>query len=122
MARYHAQKQLAAYHLELFDHTADASSLRKAKQEVAAGLTIWQKLVTLTDGLYPAEMSFGPDDKGDWKDKLPYVRDDVEIVREREAILRQFGAFAAGFDFGGAVKHEKSPTAFRANNYVLRTT
>ena len=119
LARYHAQKQLAAYHLELFDHTADESSLRQAKQEVAAGLAIWQKLVTLTDGRYPAEMSFGPDDKGDWKDKLPYVRHDVETVREREAILKQFGKFIAGFDFGGAVKHERSPTAYRANNYVL---
>ncbi|MGH9693249.1 MAG: hypothetical protein ACRD5Z_03825, partial [Bryobacteraceae bacterium] len=119
LARYHAQKQLAAYHLELFDRTADENSLRQAQQEVEAGLAIWQKLVTLTDGLYPAEMSFGPDDKGDWKDKLPYVRHDLEIVREREAILKQFGAFTAGFDFGGAVKHERSPTAYRANNYVL---
>jgi hypothetical protein len=64
-------------------------------------------------------MSFGPDDKGDWKDKLPYVREDVEIVREREAVYRQFGAFKAGFDFGGPVKHEKSPAAYRANNFVL---
>jgi hypothetical protein len=119
MARYHAQKQLAAYHLELFDHTADENSLRQARQEVAAGLAIWQTLVALTDGLYPAEMSFGPDDKGNWKDKLPYVRHDVEIVHEREEILKQFGKFTAGFDFGGAVKHEKSPAAFRANNYVL---
>jgi len=122
MARYHAQKQLAAYHLELFDRTADAGSLRQADQEVAAGLAIWQKLVALTDGLYPAEMSFGPDDKGNWKDKLPYVREDVEIVHEREAILQKFGAFTAGFDFGGAVKHEKSPAAYRANNYVLENT
>ncbi len=119
MARYHAQKQLVAYHLELFDHTADAASLRQAGQEVAAGLAIWQKLSSLTDGLYPAEMSFGPDDKGDWKDKLPYVREDVEIVRERKAILDRFGAFTAGFDFGGPVKHERSPAAYRANNYVL---
>jgi hypothetical protein len=119
MARYHAQKQLAAYHLELFDQTADEGSLRQAKQEVAAGLAIWQKLVALTDGLYPAEMSFGPNDKGDWKDKLPYVRHDPEIVRARETIFQQFGSFTAGFDFGGAVKQEKSPAAYRANNYVL---
>jgi hypothetical protein len=119
MGRYHAQKQLAAYHLELFDRTADENSLHQASQEVAAGLAIWQKLVALTDGLYPAEMSFGPDDKGDWKDKLPYVRHDLETVREREAIFRQFGKFAAGFDFGGPVKHEKSPSAYRANKYVL---
>jgi len=119
MARYHAQKQLAAYHLELFDQTADENSLRQARQELETGLAIWRKLAALTDGLYPTEMSFGPDDKGSWKDKLPYVQHDLEIVRERESVLKQFGAFTAGFDFGGAVKHQASPTAYRANNYVL---
>jgi hypothetical protein len=120
MARYHARKQLAAYHLELFDQTADESSLRLAKQEVEAGLAIWQKLVALTDGLYPAEMSFGPDDKGDWKDKLPYVQYDLKLVGEREAIFQQFGKFTVGFDFGGPVKHEANPRSYRANNYVLQ--
>jgi hypothetical protein len=65
-------------------------------------------------------MSFGPDDKGCWKDKLPYVEHDLDTVRDRERIFRQFGNFAAGFDFGGAVKQERSPAAYRANNYVLQ--
>ena len=99
MARYHAQKQLAAYHLELFDHTADENSLRQARQELESGLAIWRKLSALTDGLYPAEMSFGPDDKGEWKDKLPYVQYDLELVKERETVLRQFGRFTAGVRF-----------------------
>ena len=120
LARYHAQKQRAAYHLELFDRTADEDSLRQAKQEVQAGIAIWKKLVVLTEGLYPDNMSFGPDDKGSWKDKLPYVNHDLDVVRERESIFRQFGRFTAGFDFGGPVMHERGPAAYRSTAYVLQ--
>ena len=116
MAHYHAQKQLAAYHLELFDRTQDEHSL----QTVEKGIAIWEKLVKLTDGLYPNVMSFGPDDRGDWKDKLPYVKYDLQLVREREAVYRQFGKFTAGFDFGGPVKHQTSKNEYRADNYVLQ--
>lgn len=120
LARYHAQKQRAAYDLEMFDRTADRESLNRAKREVQAAIGIWKNLAAFTDGLYPAQMSFGPDDKGCWKDKLPYVEHDLETLRERETIFRQFGRFAAGFDFGGPVKQERSPAAYRSNNYVLQ--
>ena len=120
MARYHAQKQRAAYHLELFDATADSASLASAKQEVDKGLAIWEKLVRLTDGLYPEQMAFGPDDNGHWKDKLPYVRHDLELVHEREEIFKKFGRFTAGFDFGGPVKQQPNPYAYRQDDYVLQ--
>jgi hypothetical protein len=120
MAHYHAQKQLAAYHLELFDRTRDERSLQLAKAEVQQGISIWRNLVKLTDGLYPETMSFGPDDKGDWKDKLPYVMHDLRSVEEREAIDKQLGKFTIGFDFGGPVSHQNSPNQYRADNYVLQ--
>ena len=120
MAHYHAQKQLAAYNLELFDRTRDEHSLQNAKQAAEKGLSIWQKLVALTDGLYPEVMSFGPDDRGDWKDKLPYVKYDLQLISDREAIDRQFGRFDAGFDFGGPVKHQVGMGDYRADNYVLQ--
>ena len=120
MARYHAQKQLAAYHLQLFDMTSDPNSLALAQQEVEKGLGIWQKLVRLTDGLYPSQMAFGPDDNGHWKDKLPYVQHDLELVRERQDIFNRFGPFTAGFDFGGPVKSQPNPNAYRQDNYVLQ--
>ena len=120
MAHYHAQKQLAAYHLELFDRTQDEQTLAAAKKAVEKDIEIWEKLVKLTDGVYPAAMSFGPDDKGVWKDKLPYVKHDLELVRNRENLYRQFGRFTAGFDFGAPVKHQMSPNEYRADNYVLQ--
>jgi hypothetical protein len=120
LARYHAQKQRAAYDLELFDRRADGESLGRAKDEVQAGIEIWKKLAAFTDGLYPDQMSFGPDDKGCWKDKLPYVEHDLQTIREREAVFQKFGKFTAGFDFGGPVKQERSPAAYRSNNYVLQ--
>ena len=106
LARYHAQKQLAAYNLELFDRTRDEHSLQAAKRAAEQGLSVWQRLVSLTDGLYPEAMSFGPDDGGDWKDKLPYVQYDNQVVNDRDSIYRQFGNFTIGFDFCGPVRQQ----------------
>jgi len=61
--------------------------------------------------LYPSEMAFGPDDVGHWKDKLPYVRHDLELVREREEILERAGRLDFGFDFGAP------PTPVRGASY-----
>lgn len=120
MARYHGRKQIAAYHLELFDRTQDESSLRVAREALESGLRIWQQLVKLTDGLYPETMSFAPNDRGDWKDKLPYVQYDLRLVQDREEIYRKFGKFTAGFDFGGSVQAQANPNQYRTDNYVLQ--
>ena len=103
LARYHADKQRAALNLAWFDATGDPQALAGAKQHLTAGLSEWERLVSFTDGLYSDRMANGPDDQGHWKDKLPYVRHDLELVREREDILTRFGAFDYGFDFGGPV-------------------
>jgi hypothetical protein len=103
LARYHARKMLAAYDLQYFYRTADEGSLTAARNQLERALGIWESLVKLTDGVYPAHMSFGPDDFGSWKDKLPYVKYDLDAVRERKEIFDQFGRFDFGFDFGGAV-------------------
>lgn len=120
MAHYHAQKQLAAYYLELFDRTRDEEALQRGMRAVKNDLSIWEKLIALTNGLYPEAMSFGPDDQGDWKDKLPYVQRDGQIVNDREAIDRQFGQFVIGFDFGGPVRQQARASDYRADNYVLQ--
>ena len=121
LARYHAHKQLAAYNLTLFDKTADASALDAAKREVEAGIAVWENLVKLTDNLYPEQMAFGPDDIGDWKDKLPYVRHDLVLIKEREKILQRFGRFVAGFDFGGPVHKPRNPS-YRNDPFVWDNT
>ncbi len=120
LARYHARKQNAAYALTFFDRTGDPAALETAKHELTTGVAIWQDLVKLTDGLYPEEMAFGPDDNGHWKDKLPYARYDLELVKEREDIFNKFGRFTAGFDFGGPVKNQPSYGAYRQDKYVLQ--
>jgi hypothetical protein len=122
MARYHAHKQRGTYLLTYFDRTADAAALGGAKREFEAGLAVWEQLVRLTENVYPSEMAFGPDDVGHWRDKLPYVRHDLALVAEREDVLKRFGRFDAGFDFGGPVRKQPRYGAYREDNYVLGNT
>ncbi len=122
LARYHALKQTATEQTAYFDATAERAALDAAMRDVKAGIAVWEQLVRLTDGLYPEEMAFGPEDIGHWKDKLPYVRHDLELLRERAAVLDRFGRFDYGFDFGGPVKTPASAAAYRANGFVLQNT
>jgi hypothetical protein len=118
LARYHAHKQRAALNLEWFDTTGDRRALDTAKRSLTAGVHEWEELVKLTDGLYPSEMANGPDDVGHWKDKLLYVRHDLELVREREEVLERFGAFDFGFDFGAPVSPPPAMPGYRNTAYV----
>jgi hypothetical protein len=101
LARYHGHKQRAALNLEWYDATGDAAALAGARRSLTAALAEWEDLVKLTDGLYSDRMANGPDDVGHWKDKLAYVRHDLELIREREEVLERFGRFDFGFDLGG---------------------
>lgn len=121
LARYHAHKQMAAEQLIYFYETGDAAALQAAKRELRAALGVWEKLVELTDGVYPAQMAFGPDDVGHWKDKLPYVRHDLKLIEEREKVFERFGRFDFGFDFGGPVAMARG-ASYRNDPYVLRNT
>ena len=68
-------------------------------------------------------MAFGPDDIGHWKDKLPYVRHDLELIKEREATLStKFGRFDFGFDFGAPVNHAGDLARYRSIPYSLRNS
>jgi hypothetical protein len=120
LARYHALKQKAAWRLEYFDQTGDGAVLAEAKREVAGAIKVWEELASFTDGLYPAEMAFGPDDIGCWKDKLPYARHDLELIREREEVLEKFGRFDFAFDFGAPVNRSQDLKRYRGIPYSLR--
>lgn len=121
LARYHAHKQIAAEELTEFDRTASPGALATANRELESALGNWKELVALTDGLYPPDMAFGPDDIGHWKDKLPYVEHDLKLVAEREEIAKRFGAFAFGFDFGGPLPKPRG-APYRNDPYVLDNT
>ncbi len=101
MARYHARKQRAAYDLTWFYETGNVDAIRAAQAEVKQGLSIWNGLVKLTDGVYPEQMAYGPADVGAWKEKLPYVQHDVTWLEELEKTAEKFGQNDFRIDFGG---------------------
>jgi hypothetical protein len=103
LARYHALKQIAVEQVAYFDLTGDSSALDTSEQKLTEALKVWQQIVQLTAGLYPDEMMFGPDEAL-WKDRLTYVRHDLDLVRQRKEVFRHFGHFDFGFDFGGPVR------------------
>ncbi len=117
LARYHAQKQIAADQLTWFYRTGDVDGLHSARRELRDAVGTWESLVKLTDRVYPEQMAFGPHDIGHWKDKLPWVRHDVEVVEERARIWEQFGRFQYGFDFGARVS-EPRDVLYRRDPYL----
>ncbi len=118
LARYHAHKQRAALNLAWHDATGDSHALREARASLTEALAEWEKLAAFTDGFYSADFANGPDDVGHWKDKLAYVRHDLELVREREEILDWFGSFDFGFDFGAPVPAPPAQPSFRSTPFV----
>jgi hypothetical protein len=118
LARYHARKMVAAYQLEYFYETGEGGALEAAKGELEKALGYWEKLVRLTDGLYPEQMAYGPDDIGHWKDRLTYVRHDLEEMGERAEVFERFGRFDYGFDFGAPVTKLRAPS-YENTHHVL---
>jgi hypothetical protein len=108
LARYHAYRQTGVYQTTYFDATGDRSALNAAQRDLAAAVHVWEQLVALSDSLYSAQMAFGPEDVGHWKDKLAYVRYDLDEIRQREEVDDRFGRFAFAFDFG---EHATTPSS-----------
>lgn len=121
LARFHGRKQMAADHLAWFNETGDDTGLYAARREAIAMRAIWEKLVKLTDGVYPEEMAFGPADYGHWKHKLPYVVHDLERLNERVKLHERFGRIAAGIDFGGPPAAPRGGS-YRNDPFVLGNT
>jgi hypothetical protein len=121
LAQYHARKVMAADQLTYFYETGHDSGLYAARRELVGAQRVWERLVKLTDGVYPPDMSFAPEDKGHWKDKLAYVQHDLKLLNERVAIYEQFGNVDLGFDFGAPVAEAKG-SSYRSDPYVLRNT
>jgi len=122
LARYHAHKQVAAYELAWHYRVGDSAALKRARSELEAAQSVWEDLARLTDGLYPDEMAFGPQDIGHWKDRLPYVRHDVQTVAERERVWEELGRFEFGFDFGGSPQPPATGATYRRDPYLWRHT
>jgi hypothetical protein len=99
LARYHARKQEAAYSLSWFYETGSLAALDHTEADLVKALDIWKRLVSLTDGLYPRQMVYGPSEFGHWKDKLPYVYHDVAWVRELKRTQHRYGNYGFRFQF-----------------------
>jgi len=100
IAAYHAEKTLAATHVELFKETKEAGRLPVALEHITKAIGAWDKIVELTEGVYYDKMVFGfqaPDSlkppftktskivhhlRGHWKDRLAMVRADLATVKD----------------------------------------
>ncbi|MEW4564836.1 hypothetical protein AB1K70_20010 [Bremerella sp. JC770] len=95
LARYHADKKLAATHLEFFRLTNDKTRLKFAWKHILETQRHWQKIVTLTDGHYYDDLVLGfskehnsdfasrlQEHVGHWKDRLDDVQTDVDFVAQ----------------------------------------
>lgn len=125
LARYHARKREAAYSLSWFYETGNLAALDHAEVELVAALDVWKDLVALTDGLYPDQMIFGPVDFGHWKDKLPYIYNDLSWVRELKEVQQRYGSYEFRFQFGSVplspVPHDFRNGTFRwAGEFINR--
>jgi hypothetical protein len=100
LARYHARKQEAAYSLSWFGETENLDSLTRAEANLIQAANIWSDLVHLTDGLYPNPMVYGPIEYGHWKDKLPYVYNDIAWIQQLKRIQAKYGRYDYRFAFG----------------------
>ncbi len=121
LARFHAHKQLEAEALEMFYQTENETSLYAAQRESAECVRIWRDLASFTDGLYPSNMAFGPDDVGHWKDRLLYVEHDAAALDEQIHLWKQFGHLDYAFDFGGKVE-VGDPSLWRRLPALSRST
>ena len=90
LARYHAEKTLAATHLEFFHVTSAPGRLSQSLKHIRAAAGHWKKLVALTDGVYRGKLVFGRgswfrkigNHAGHWKDSLPEVLADVAYIED----------------------------------------
>ena len=105
LARYHAQKTLAATQIAFYRKTDEAGRLKQALHHVRRAACAWEAVVKLTDGVYSDNLVFGYDKQrapsvdgvirahtGHWKDRLPEIQRDVVWVEE---LLRNTGKHSA---------------------------
>jgi hypothetical protein len=121
LARFHALRQRAAARLAWYEATHGEQALKDARPLLESALAVWREIVKKTDGVYPAEMAFGPEDVGHWRDKLPYVEHDLRTIDELLEAREKYGRFERGFDFGGMVQPARMQN-YRRLPYVERNT
>ncbi len=95
LARYHAEKTLAATQVSFYHRTHETGRLKRALEHIQKAARAWQTIVNLTDGAYSNDLVFGYSEQrapsidgvirahhGHWKDRLPEIRRDVADVEK----------------------------------------
>ena len=90
LARYHAEKTIAATHLEFFHVTKEPGRISQALEHIRAAAGHWKRLASLTEGVYHDKLVFGRGSwfrkighhAGHWKDSLPEVLADVTYLEK----------------------------------------
>jgi hypothetical protein len=59
LAEFHAEKMLAATHVEIFKDTQQAGRLPVARDHMRRAVRAWEEIVGLTDGAYHSNLVFG---------------------------------------------------------------
>jgi hypothetical protein len=122
LARYHAEKNLAATHLAFFEVTKEGGRLPVALAHNRKAAEAWRQIVRLTDGFYNdrlvfgtspenARNKFGHHHSGHWKDRLKDALADVaalEKLAAKEGNNDEYRIFAGErpVDFAPEVQHE----------------
>lgn len=100
LARFHAEKTLAATQLGFFEITREGGRVPVALKHMKHAAEAWQTIVRLTDGVYTdglvfgtspenARNKFGHHHSGHWKDRLKQVEADLAYV---EKLVAQHGS------------------------------
>ncbi|MBE7559404.1 hypothetical protein HS125_10800 [bacterium] len=100
LARYHAARQREGYRMARFFSTGDVSATGEALEEARHAVGLWRALVEMTDRWYYDKMMFAPIENGHWKDSLFLVEKEPTLVADAVEMLRRYGLFDYGFDFG----------------------
>ena len=95
LARYHANKTLAATQVAFFHQTHETGRVKVALKTIRKAAAAWESIVALTEGVYSADLVFGYSEQrapsidgvirahtGHWKDRLPEIRRDVVAIEK----------------------------------------
>ncbi len=102
LARMTARRILAASALALFYVSGDYGSLQSSQAHASAAAAIFESLYRLLPGDKPPASTARPDLPGTPAECLGILRRDLQRLSEDEAVLKRYGLFELGLDFGPA--------------------
>ncbi|MDA2925859.1 hypothetical protein MYX78_01280 [Acidobacteria bacterium AH-259-G07] len=103
LAAYHSHRLHAGLNLALFEETGDLNALDDAIRHERDAIENWQKIVEVTDGVYPDNIIMGrpPRMSGSWKTELEALKTGLaKLEKRRDSFEPQYRKVVARLDFG----------------------